>query len=46
MLGLILGAIVLWVYVTEQDPVRPSWDGPLPYILCFGPSLKDLDNSI
>ena len=32
--------------VTEQDPMGPSQDGPLPDTLCFSPSLKDLDNSI
>ena len=33
-------------FVTEQDPKGPSWDRPLPHILCFGSSLKYLDNSI
>ena len=32
--------------VTEQDPMGPSQDRPLPHILCCSSSLKDLDNSI
>ena len=32
--------------VTKQDPMGPSWDGPLPYILGFRSSLKYLDISI
>ena len=32
--------------VTKQDLMGPSWDRPLPHILCFSSSLKYLDNSI
>ena len=32
--------------VTQQDPVGPSWDRPLPHMLCFSSSLKYQDNSI
>lgn len=30
--------------ITEQDPMGPSRDSPLPHILCRSSSLKDLDN--
>ena len=33
-------------FVTEQDPMGPSWDRCLPHILCFSSSLKYLGNSI
>lgn len=33
-------------YVTEQDPLGPSWDRRLPHTLCCTSSLKDSDNNI
>ena len=36
----------LSTFVTEQDPLGPSCDRPLPHNVCFSSSLKFLDHGL